>query len=76
MKEAAKHFHNIFQGIVKRCKKLLDHFILLNLEVLNSLYRTYPNAASTASSVNVTIISEILGNVLEETEISGNIIGY
>ena len=76
MKEAAKHFHNIFQGIVKRCKKLLSHFILLNLEVLNSLYRTYPNAASTASSVNVTIISEILGNVLEETEISGNIIGY
>ena len=76
MKEAAKHFHNVFQGIVKRCKKLLGHFILLNLEVLNSLYRTYPNAASTASSVNVTIISEILGNVLEETEISGNIIGY
>ena len=76
MKEAAKHFHNIFQGIVKRCKKLLGYFILLNLEVLNSLYRTYPNAASTASSVNVTIISEILGNVLEETEISGNIIGY
>ena len=54
----------------------MGHFILLNLEVLNSLYRTYPNAASTASSVNVTIISEILGNVLEETEISGNIIGY
>lgn len=76
MKEAAKHFHNIFQGIVNRCKKLLGHFILLNLEVLNSLYRTYPNAASTVSSVNVRTISKILGNVLEETEISGNIIGY
>ena len=76
MKEAAKHFHNIFQGIVKRCKKLLGHFILLNLEVLNSLYRTYPNAASTASSVNVTTISKILRNVLKETEISGNIMGY
>lgn len=73
MKEAPKHFHNIFEDIVKKFKKLLGHFIMSNLKVLNSLYRTYPNAASFCERNNYFKDS---AKCFEENEISGNIIRY
>ena len=49
MKEATKHFHDIFKGIAKKFKKPLRHFIVLNLEVLNFLYKIYANSISKVS---------------------------